>query len=178
MPAAPQVMLLDSVSKRYSACGARLGIVASHNKDLMAAVRAYATVRLSAPALDQVAIAACLATPPEYFEHVRAEYRLRRDIVVDALSKLPEVVCPRPGGAFYCMVKLKGIDTEDFARWLLTDFNLDGETVLIAPGAGFYGTPGLGADEIRIAYVWQADVMRRAMAVLTRAIETYRSRRG
>ncbi|MCU0242178.1 MAG: pyridoxal phosphate-dependent aminotransferase [Vicinamibacteria bacterium] len=124
-------VLIDSVSKRYSACGARLGVVASHNADFMAAVRAYATVRLSAPALDQSAIAACLATPPAYFEKVRAEYRERRNIVVDALSALPGVVCPRPGGAFYCMVKIEGVDTESFARWLLTDFSHNGETVMI-----------------------------------------------
>jgi len=171
-------VLIDSVSKRYSACGARLGVVASHNSDFVAAVRAYATVRLSAPALDQVAVAACLDTPAEYFERVRSEYRSRRDIVVDTLSSVPGVVCPRPGGAFYCMVKIRDVDAEDFARWLLTDFSHEGETVLVAPGDGFYSTPGLGTDEIRIAYVWKAEIMRRAMSVLTRAIETYRTRRA
>lgn len=169
-------VLIDSVSKRYSACGARLGVVASHNKEFMAAVRSYATIRLSAAALDQAAIAACLDTPASYFEHVRAEYRERRDIVVDSMTRIPDVVCHRPGGAFYCMVKIKGVDSEAFAKWLLSDFQDQGETVLVAPGAGFYATPGLGRDEIRIAYVFKAPIMKRAMEILTRAIEAYRKR--
>jgi len=169
-------ILIDSMSKRYSACGARLGIIASHNSEFMAAVRAYATVRLSAPALDQVAIANCINTPESYFDFVRAEYRERRDIVINTLSAIEGVVCHKPGGAFYAMVKIKGIDTEDFAKWLLSDFSYEGETLLVAPGAGFYATKGLGQDEIRIAYVLKAPIMKRAMTILVKAIETYRKK--
>ncbi|MFH0920600.1 MAG: pyridoxal phosphate-dependent aminotransferase [Fibrobacterota bacterium] len=167
-------VIIDSVSKRYSACGARLGCLVSKNREFISAARAYATIRLSAATLDQIGIAACIRTPGAYFERVRADYVERRDIVVDAMNRVPDTVCPVPGGAFYAMVKIKGVNTEDFAKWLLTDFSYEGETVMIAPGAGFYATPGLGRDEIRIAYVWKADIMRRAMDVLSRGIVEYR----
>ncbi|OGJ85715.1 MAG: aspartate aminotransferase [Candidatus Raymondbacteria bacterium RifOxyA12_full_50_37] len=168
-------IIIDSVSKRYSACGARLGCVVSKNKEFMASVLSLATVRLSAGTLDQVAIANCINTPDAYFEKVRKEYVERRDIVVKGLSAIPGVVCPSPKGAFYVMAKIKGVDTEEFAKWLLTDFADNNETVMIAPGAGFYATPGLGRDEIRIAYVFKAPVMKRAMEILAQAIQTFRS---
>lgn len=169
-------VILDSASKRYSVCGGRVGTIVSKNKSFMDAVRALATVRLSAPTLDQIGVAACIKTPKSYFKKVIQEYIARRDIVVDALSGVEEVVCHRPEGAFYVMAKLKGIDTEDFSRWLLTDFSHKGETVMVAPGAGFYATPGLGRDEIRIAYVFKAPIMKRAMEILVSAIREYRSR--
>jgi aspartate aminotransferase len=167
-------IIIDSVSKRYSACGARLGCVAGKNKDFMAAVRAYATVRLSAPTLDQIGIANCIKTPDSYFTAVKKEYVERRDIVVNALGKVRDTVCHKPGGAFYAMAKIKGVDTEEFAKWMLTDFSVNGETVMVAPAAGFYTTPGLGRDEIRIAYVFKAEIMKRAMEILVKGIEEYR----
>lgn len=170
-------ILIDSVSKRYSACGARLGCILSRNAAFMEAVKGYATVRLSAPTLDQIGIAECINTPKEYFEQVRNDYRERRDIVVKTMNELKDVYCPTPGGAFYAMVKINGVDTEDFAQWLLTDFSFENETVLVAPGAGFYATQGLGRDEIRLAYVLKTDEMKRAALVLQRAIESYREKK-
>lgn len=169
-------VIMDSVSKRYSACGARLGAVISRNKAFMDVMRAYATVRLSAPTLDQIGIANCVNTPDSYFDNVKREYVRRRDTVVNAFKNAPDVICRSPGGAFYAMVKIKGVDTEDFAKWLLTDFNDKGETVLIAPGSGFYITPGMGRDEIRIAYVLKEEIMKRGMTILVKAIEAYRAR--
>ena len=167
-------VMLDSASKRYSVCGSRVGSIISRNKPFLDAVRALATVRLSAPTLDQLGIANCINTPDSYFIRVKADYKARRDIVVDALSALPDVVCHRPEGAFYVMLKLKGIDTEVFAKWLLTDFSHKGETVLLSPGAGFYATPGLGRDEIRIAYVLECGILKRAMEALIEAIRQFR----
>ncbi len=167
-------IILDSVSKRYSACGARLGCVISHNREFMAVIKSYATVRLSAPTLDQIGIANCVNTPDSYFTRVKREYTERRDIVVNALNSIKDVVCHRPGGAFYAMAKIKGVDTEDFSKWLLKDFNDNGETVLIAPGEGFYATPGVGRDEIRIAYVFKTEILKRGMEILVKGIEEYR----
>lgn len=167
-------VVIDSVSKRYSACGARLGCIVSKNKEIISSVLANATVRLSAGTLDQVAIANCINVPDSYFDAVRKDYVERRDIVVGALSGMEDVVCRTPKGAFYVMAKLKGIDTEVFARWLLTDFAEANETVMIAPGAGFYATEGLGRDEIRIAYIYKAPIMKRAMEVLCAGIRAFR----
>jgi aspartate aminotransferase len=169
--------VLDSISKRYSACGARVGCVVSRNGAFMKAVLKLAMVRLSAPALDQIGAAACLHTPPDYFDRVRVEYTRRRDIVFERMNRVEGVVCPKPAGAFYAMARIEGVDTEDFARWLLTDFEQGGETVMVAPGAGFYGTPGLGRDEIRIAYVLEAESLSRAMDLLATAIRCYRRER-
>jgi len=170
-------IVLDSISKRYSACGARIGCIVSRNTDFMDAILKLAMVRLSAPALDQIGAAACMHAPPDYFDHVRDEYTRRRDIVVERMNRVEGVICPRPAGAFYAMVKIEGVDTEDFARWLLTDFEQDGETVMVAPGAGFYGTPGLGRNEIRIAYVLETKALSRAMDLLAAAIRRYRQER-
>jgi len=169
-------VVIDSVSKRYSACGARLGCIVSKNKEIISSVLANATVRLSASALDQVAIANCINVPDSYFAAVRNDYVERRDIVVNALNSMDDVVCRTPRGAFYVMAKLKGIDTEVFAKWLLTDFAEANETVMIAPGAGFYATEGLGRDEIRIAYVFKAPIMKRAMDVLCAGIRAFRQK--
>jgi len=170
-------VMLDSISKRYSACGARIGCVVSRNAAFMKAILKLAMVRLSAPALDQIGAAACVRTPPAYFDRVRVEYTRRRDIVFERLNRIEGVICPKPAGAFYAMARIEGVDTEDFARWLLTDFEQDGETVMVAPGAGFYGTPGLGCDEIRIAYVLEAETLARAMNLLAAAICCYRRER-
>ncbi|MBN1262489.1 MAG: pyridoxal phosphate-dependent aminotransferase [Anaerolineae bacterium] len=167
-------VLLDSVSKRYSACGARIGCIASHNAGFMQAVLKLAMVRLSAPALAQAGIAACIDTPPGYMETARAEYQRRRDLVVERLNAMEGVSCRKPAGAFYVMARMEGIDAEDFARWLLSDFEVDGQTVMVAPGAGFYATPGLGRDEIRLAYVLELEKLARAMTLLAAAVARYR----
>jgi aspartate aminotransferase len=172
------VIMLDSVSKRFSACGARVGCVISRNAAVMEAIMKLAMARLSAPVLEQIGAAACLmTTPSSYFEDVRAEYTRRRDIVYERMNQIEGVVCPKPAGAFYAMAKIEGVEAEDFARWLLTDFERDGETVMVAPGSGFYSTPGLGRDEIRIAYVLETDTLSRAMDLLAAAIRRYRQER-
>jgi aspartate aminotransferase len=168
------VIVLDSVSKRFSACGARIGCVVSRNEAVMEAIMKLAMARLSAPVLEQIGAAACLMhTPASYFEEVREEYTRRRDIVYERMNQIEGVYCPKPAGAFYAMAKIEGVDTEDFARWLLTDFERDGETVMVAPGSGFYSTPGLGHEEIRIAYVLETEALSRAMDLLAIAIRRY-----
>jgi aspartate aminotransferase len=170
------VVVLDSISKRYSACGARIGSLVSRNDAFMDAVIKLAMTRLSAPALEQVGAAACITeTLPSYFEGVREEYARRRDLVHERLNGIDGVFSPKPSGAFYAMARIEDVDTEDFCRWLLTDFEVDGETVMFAPAAGFYSTPGLGDDEIRIAYVLETGVLSRAMDLLGMAVQRYRS---
>ncbi len=170
---------IDSVSKRYTACGARVGCIVSRNTALMPALLQLAAVRLSAPALEQIGAAACYnATPPEYTEQVRVEYTRRRDLVIERLSQVEGITCHKPAGAFYAMARIAGVDTEDFSSWLLTDFEENGETVMVAPGAGFYGTPGLGRDEIRIAYVLELETLGRGMDLLVSAIRRYRQERA
>jgi aspartate aminotransferase len=170
------VIVLDSVSKRFSACGARIGCVVSRNGTVMEAIMKLAMARLSAPVLEQIGAAACLMhTPASYFEEVREEYTRRRDIVYERMNQIEGVYCPKPAGAFYAMAKIEGVDTEDFARWMLTDFEQDGETVMVAPGSGFYSTPDLGHEEIRIAYVLETERLSRAIDLLAIAIRRYRS---
>jgi len=172
------VIVLDSISKRYSACGARVGCVVSRNSQVMEAIMKLAMARLSAPVLEQIGAAACIRnTPDDYFEEVKSEYTRRRDIVFERLNEIEGVFCPKPAGAFYAMARIEGVDTEDFARWLLTDFEHEGETVMVAPGAGFYNTPGLGRDEIRIAYVLDIETLSRAMDLMAIAIDRYRQER-
>lgn len=173
-----QAVILDSVSKRYSLCGARIGCVASRNDVFIKTIARLATSRLSAPVLDQMGAAACLHTPSSYFEQVRTEYTRRRDLVFERMNEVEGVVCPKPAGAFYAMARIEGVDTLDFAGWLLTDFEQDGETVMVAPGSGFYATPGLGSDEIRIAYVLETGKLSRAMDLLAMAIRRYRAERS
>jgi aspartate aminotransferase len=170
---------IDSVSKRYSACGARVGCIVSRNTALMQALLKLAAVRLSAPALEQIGAAACYnATPPEYTEQVRVEYTRRRDLVIERLSQVEGITCHKPDGAFYAMARIAGVNTEDFSSWLLNDFEENGETVMVAPGAGFYSTPGLGRDEIRIAYVLELETLGRGMDLLVSAIRRYRQERA
>ncbi|MFA5498866.1 MAG: pyridoxal phosphate-dependent aminotransferase [Candidatus Cloacimonadia bacterium] len=173
--AAERTIVVDSVSKRYSACGARIGCIVSRNKDLMAAVLKFAQARLCPPTVDQLAANACFQLGDDYFQQVNQEYRERRDLVYAELQKNPDIVCTKPGGAFYLLPKFPIKDAEKFIIWLLTEFDLDGETVMGAPGEGFYATPGIGKDEIRLAYVLNKEALKKAMHILLTGLEKYRS---
>ena len=168
-----RAILLDSISKRYSACGARIGCLVSKNAQVMDAALRMGQARLCPPSIEQVGASEALTLKEEYYEGFVEEFRLRRDAVYEELMKIPGVVCLKPSGAFYIMAKLPVKDVEDFARWMLTDFSLDGATTMIAPGPGFYATPGKGCDEARIAYVLGVEHLRRAMRILAAGIETY-----
>ncbi len=170
------VILLDSVSKRYSLCGARIGYLVSHNKDVMAAVMRYAQARLCSPSYGQIAAEGALDAPASYFKAVRDEYIHRRDVLIDGLQKMKGVVAPRPMGAFYAAAQLPVDDSEKFAKWLLEEFNYNGETVMVAPMAGFYATPGLGRNQIRLAYVLKEEDLKHALVCLEKALETYPGR--
>jgi len=174
--AAEHVVLIDSVSKRFSACGARVGMLISRNRELMGHALKYCQARLSVATLDQVAAAALYTVPDDYFAATREEYRRRRDTVVAGLEKIPGVVCKCPGGAFYLMAKLPVDSADAFQQWLLTDFEDNGETVMFAPGESFYGTPGKGVDEVRIAYVLNEADLARSMELLAKGIEAYNNR--
>ncbi|MEO0085650.1 MAG: pyridoxal phosphate-dependent aminotransferase [candidate division WOR-3 bacterium] len=169
-----RAVLVDSVSKRYSACGARVGCVASRNREFMQAMLRFGQARLCPPTIDQLAAEAALAVPDSYFRQMRDEYRCRRDVVCDALARIPGVVCHKPGGAFYVVARLPVRDAEEFAVFMLDRFNVDGETVMVAPADGFYATPGKGKDEVRIAYVLNCEDLRRAMRILAAGIEEFR----
>ena len=170
------VILLDSVSKRYSLCGARIGYLVSRNKEVMAAVMRYAQARLCSPSYGQIAAEGALDAPASYFKAVRDEYIHRRDVLIEGLQKMPGVIAPRPMGAFYAAVQLPVDDSEKFAKWLLEEFNYNGETVMVAPMAGFYATPGLGRNQIRLAYVLKEEDLRHALVCLEKALETYPGR--
>jgi aspartate aminotransferase len=169
------VILVDSLSKRLSACGARVGALVSRNADVMAAALRMAQARLSSPTLEMVGAAAALESPdtPAFIAATIQEYRRRRDIVLAGVRAIPGALCETPHGAFYAMARLPVDDTDDFARWLLTDFARDGRTVMVAPGAGFYVTPGLGRQEVRIAYVLNVDDLKNAMALLGEAVAAF-----
>ncbi len=171
--AAENVILIDSVSKRFSACGARIGVLISRNKELMAHAMKYCQARLSVATLDQVAATALYTVSDDYFSAVREEYKRRRDTVVRKLKEIPGVVCKCPEGAFYLMAKLPVDSADAFQQWLLTDFDDKGETVMFAPGESFYGTPGKGVDEIRIAYVLKEEDLARACDLLALGIQAY-----
>ena len=170
------VILLDSVSKRYSLCGARIGYLVSRNKEVMAAVMRYAQARLCSPSYGQIAAEGALDAPASYFKAVRDEYIHRRDVLIDGLQKMKGVVAPRPMGAFYAAAQLPVDDSEKFAKWLLEEFSYNGETVMVAPMAGFYATPGLGRNQIRLAYVLKEEDLRHALVCLEKALETYPGR--
>lgn len=171
-----RVIIVDSVSKRFSACGARVGCVVSKNDDLMDAIMKLAQGRLCCPTLDQVGAAALYRLDRSYYDEVKAEYEARRDVVYEELMKIPGVVCQKPGGAFYMTAKLPVEDVEDFLMFLLTEFDDNGETVMFAPAEGFYGTPGLGKDEMRIAYVLNQADMRRGVELIRLGMEKYKNR--
>ncbi len=170
------VILLDSVSKRYSLCGARIGYLVSRNKEVMAAVMRYAQARLCSPSYGQIAAEGALDAPASYFKAVRDEYIHRRDVLIDGLQKMPGVIAPRPMGAFYAAAQLPVDDAEKFAKWLLEEFNYNGETVMVAPMAGFYATKGLGTNQIRLAYVLKEEDLKHALVCLEKALETYPGR--
>ena len=171
--AAQNVVIVDSVSKRFSACGARIGCLVSKNKELMAEAMKFCQARLSVATLDQVASAALYNVDGDYFAAVREEYHLRRDTVIEALEKIPGVTISRPEGAFYLMAALPVEDAEDFQKWLLTDFEDNGQTVMFAPGKSFYATPGKGKNEIRIAYVLKKERLQRAIELLGLGLAKY-----
>lgn len=173
---ADNAIIVDSVSKRFSACGARIGAIITRNQALQQHALKYCQARLSVATLDQVASAALYGVGSDYFAETREEYRCRRDMIYKKLSAIPGVVCKEPKGAFYVMAKLPVDDTDAFQTWLLTDFSDNGETVMYAPGAGFYATPGLGRNEVRLAYVLNCRDIERAMDLLTLAISRYNAR--
>src|SRR5690606_26683887 len=158
--------MIDSVSKRYSMCGARIGALISKNKEVMSAALKFGQARLSPPTIDQIAAEAALNTPQSYFEDVVNEYVERRNIMVEGLNAIPGVFCPEHKDAFYCVARFPVDDAEKFCQWLLEDFEFEGQTVMMAPASGFYATPGAGKDEARIAYVLNQESLRKAVICL------------
>ena len=166
-------IVVDSVSKRYSLCGARIGCMISRNREVMEAALKFAQARLSPPSLALIASEAALDTPDSYFEAAIKEYNARREVLIRALEEIPGIVVARPQGAFYCMVRLPVADADHFARWLLESFEFEGSTVMVAPAAGFYASPGLGKNEIRIAYVLEQEKLRKAVRILSEGLKRY-----
>ncbi len=169
------VILLDSISKRYSACGARIGALITKNAEVMQAALKFAQARLSPPTFGQVGAEAAIDTPQSYFDNVSKEYTARRNYVVEALNKMPGVFCPMPKGAFYCIARLPIDDADNFCQWLLESFSYENQTVMLAPATGFYSTPGSGKNEVRIAYVLNLEALKNAMICLEKALEVYTS---
>jgi aspartate aminotransferase len=167
------VVLIDSVSKRYSACGIRIGAMISKNKELMATALKFAQARLSPPTFGQVAAEAAIDTPDEYFKNVLNEYLARRNVVVESINKMKGAFCPNPSGAFYVVAKLPIDDSDKFCQWLLEDFNYQSQTVMLAPATGFYATKGKGLDEVRISYVLKVEDLKNAMTCLEEALKVY-----
>lgn len=170
------VVLMDSVSKRYSACGVRIGALISRNKDVMDAALKFAQARLSPPTFGQIAAEAAIDTPDSYFKKVITEYVARRDYVVKALNNIPGVFCPNPSGAFYVIAQLPIDNSDKFCQWLLESFEYEMKTVMLAPATGFYSTPGAGMDQVRVAYVLNLDDLKSAMKCLEEALKQYPGR--
>lgn len=170
------VVLMDTISKRYSACGARLGAFVTKNKEVYNAAMKFAQARLSPPGLAQIMGEAAVDLPDDYFNAPKAEYQARRDLMVRRLNAMPGVYCPTPGGAFYAIAKLPVEDADDFCQWLLESFSYEGQTVMLAPASGFYGTPGLGKNEVRLAYVLNLESLGKAMDCLEVALTEYAKR--
>ncbi len=168
-----RVVIIDSVSKRYSACGARIGSIACKNKQFMAEVMKVCQGRLCVATIEQLGAAALYDTPKSYFKEVNDEYRKRRDVLYDELMKAEGVICEKPMGAFYIVAKLPVENAEDFVAWTLKEFRRDNETVMCTPAEGFYSTPGLGKNEVRLAYVLKEESLRRAGQLLREALEEY-----
>lgn len=169
-------IMIDSVSKRYSMCGARIGCIVSKNKEVMATAMKFAQARLSPPTFAQIASEAALETPQSYFDDVITEYKDRRDTLISELQKIDGVKVATPKGAFYCIAKLPVKNADDFAQWLLESYDLNGETVMVAPAAGFYSTPNVGLDEVRIAYVLKKEDLIRSVEILKDALKTYNNK--
>ena len=170
------VIMLDSVSKRYSECGVRIGALITKNKEVISTALKFAQARLSPPGLGQIAGEASIDTPDDYFKEVNREYTARRNYMVEALNKIPGVYCPKPKGAFYTVVKLPVDDADKFAQWLLEKFEYNNQTVMVAPASGFYSTPGSGKNEVRIAYVLKIEDLKNAVMILTEALKIYPGR--
>ncbi len=170
------VVLMDTISKRYSACGGRIGAFVTKNKILLDAVIKFAQARLSPPSFAQILGEAAVDLPADYFNTAKAEYKLRRDTIVKRLNAIPGVFCPNPGGAFYAMAKLPIDDSDKFCQWLLESFNYNNQTVMLAPATGFYSTPGLGMQEVRLAYVINVGAINSAMDCLEKALQEYPGR--
>jgi aspartate aminotransferase len=166
-------VMIDSVSKRYSLCGARVGCMISKNKELMATALKFAHLRLSPPALALLASEAAIAAPPSYLDAVKKEYAKRKDLIIAALQKIEGVEVSNPMGAFYCIAKLPVDGAEEFSKFLLTDFEDNGQTIMLAPAAGFYSSPELGKDQVRIAFVLESDKLLRAAQILEKALQAY-----
>jgi aspartate aminotransferase len=169
-------VVVDSISKRYSACGARIGALVTRNRQVLDTALKFAQARLSPPTIEQVAAEAAVSVGKEYFEKVKKEYTARRNVLVKRLNNMEGVLCPNPGGAFYAQVRMPIDDCDKFCQWLLEDFSLHNETVMLAPGTGFYATPGLGKDEVRIAYVLNVAELEKAMDCLAAALKVYPGR--
>jgi len=172
------VILMDTISKRYSACGARIGALVTRNKEVLQTVMKFSQARLSPPGFGQILGEAAVSLPSDYFEKPKAEYQLRRDTIVKRLNNIPGVFCPNPRGAFYVMASLPVDDSEIFCQWLLESFNYKGATLMMAPGSGFYGSKGLGKNEVRLAYVINVKAINDAMDCLEVALEQYPGRTG
>jgi len=167
-------ILLDTISKRYSACGGRIGAFVTRNQQVLDAAMKFAQARLSPPSFAQILGEAAVDLPSDYFDAVHAEYTSRRDLLVKRLTSIPGVKCPLPGGAFYAIAQLPVADSERFCQWLLESFSHNGATVMMAPAAGFYATPGKGRNEVRLAYVLNTDAINGAMDCLEEALKQYR----
>lgn len=167
-------ILLDTISKRYSACGARIGALVTRNNSVLAAAMKFAQARLSPPTLGQILAEAATELPEDYFAEVEKKYLARRDLLVQRLNAIPGVFCPMPKGAFYCMARLPVKDADAFCQWLLYSFSHEGATVMLAPASGFYATPGKGQNEVRLAYVTNEDEINAAMDVLEEALKAYK----
>ena len=167
------VVIMDTISKRYSACGGRIGAFITKNQALLDATMKFAQARLSPPSFAQIAGEAAIDLPANYFDDTKAEYKSRRDLIVTRLNAMEGVFCPNPGGAFYAMAKLPIDDADKFCQWLLEDFAFENQTVMIAPATGFYGTPGLGKQEVRLAYVLNLEDINKSMDCLEAALKVY-----
>ncbi len=172
------VVVLDTISKRYSACGARLGCLITKNKELWHAALKFAQARLSPPAVAQIAAEAAVNTPQSYFDSVKAEYTARRDALVARLNKMNGVYCPNPGGAFYVVARLPIDDADRFCQWMLEHFSYENQTVMMAPATGFYSTPGAGKNEVRLAYVLNINDLEKALVCLEKGLEAYQGRQS
>jgi aspartate aminotransferase len=168
-----RVIMIDTISKRYSACGGRIGALVTRNQSVLDTVLKFAQARLSPPSFAQILGEAATDLPPDYFDGTKAEYLKRRDVLVSRLNAMPGVFCPNPGGAFYAMASLPVDDTDNFCQWILESFSYEQQTVMLAPAGGFYGTPGLGRQEVRLAYVLNTDDLHKAMDCLQKALEEY-----
>ena len=171
-----RAIIVDSISKRYSACGARVGCLVTHNRQILDTALRFGQARLCPPTMEQIAATAALDTPQSYFDEVNEEYLARREAAFEGLGKIPGVMAHKPSGAFYTVVKLPVTDSDEFCRWLLESFHDNKETIMMAPAAGFYATPGLGRDEVRIAFVLNVRAIRRCMEILANALSVYPGR--